>query len=296
MTNNIITSAKDLVTQKTDTMNGFIEQAKEKRKDIIKYTKTLNYFLLNKHLIKDIHIARQDKLIMQFLTAAAMLSQKSLLYFSIEEQNRIISEIIDFSKFNDKEYLEQLKHQYLINCGESLGGSMRNIIGQKAQNYFISTILETLQQKGYQFNIVRSKKDKIVQISWKDRAIFFDKKPKIVGKSIDFIVVKGNSAKNNDIENLDDYIICGELKGGVDPAGADEHWKTGLSALNRIDKVFNDYNKKRPILIFLGSAIASFMAGEIFHLLEKKWLGSAANINNNQQLQNIVNLIIEEQP
>lgn len=296
MTNNIITSAKDLVTQKTDTMNGFIEQAKEKRKDIIKYTKTLNYFLLNKHLIRDIHIARQDKLIMQFLTAAAMLSQKSLLYFSIEDQNRIISEIIDFSKFNDKEYLEQLKHQYLINCGESLGGSMRNIIGQKAQNYFISTILETLQQKGYQFNIVRSKKDKIVQISWKDRAIFFDKKPKIVGKSIDFIVVKGNSAKNNDIENLDDYIICGELKGGVDPAGADEHWKTGLSALNRIDKVFNDYNKKRPILIFLGSAIASFMAGEIFHLLEKKWLGSAANINNNQQLQNIVNLIIEEQP
>lgn len=296
MTNNIITAAKDLVTQKTDTMNGFIEQAKEKRKDIIKYTKTLNYFLLNKHLIKDIHIARQDKLIMQFLTAAAMLSQKSLLYFSIEEQNRIISEIIDFSKFNDKEYLEQLKHQYLINCGESLGGSMRNIIGQKAQNYFISTILETLQQKGYQFNIVRSKKDKIVQISWKDRAIFFDKKPKIVGKSIDFIVVKGNSAKNNDIENLDDYIICGELKGGVDPAGADEHWKTGLSALNRIDKVFTDYSKKRPILIFLGSAIASFMAGEIFHLLEKKWLGSAANINNNQQLQNIVNLIIEEQP
>ena len=47
MTNNIITAAKDLVTQKTDTMNGFIEQAKEKRKDIIKYTKTLNYFLLN---------------------------------------------------------------------------------------------------------------------------------------------------------------------------------------------------------------------------------------------------------
>lgn len=293
MTNNIITAAKDLVTQKTDTMNGFIEQAKEKRKDIIKYTKTLNYFLLNKHLIKDIHIARQDKLIMQFLTAAAMLSQKSLLYFSIEEQNRIISEIIDFSKFNDKEYLEQLKHQYLINCGESLGGSMRNIIGQKAQNYFISTILETLQQKGYQFDIVRSKKDKIVQISWNDRCIFFDKKPKIIGKSIDFIVVKGNSAKNNNIENLDDYIICGELKGGVDPAGADEHWKTGLSALNRIDKVFSDHNKNKPVLIFLGAAIASFMAGEIFHLLENNWLGAAANINNKNQLQYIVDLIVD---
>lgn len=60
--------------------------------------------------------------------------------------------------------------------------------------------------------------------------------------------------------------------------------------------VYNDYNKKRPILIFLSSAIASFMAGEIFHLLEKKWLGAAANINNNLQLQEVVNLIIEEEP
>jgi hypothetical protein len=292
----IITSAKDLVTKKTDTVNGFIEQAKEKSKDITKYTNILDYFFQNKNLIKDINIARQDKIIMQFLTAATMLSQKSLLYFSTDEQNLIISEIIDFSKFNDEQYLEKLKYQYLMNSGESLGGSMRNLIGQKAQNHFILNILKTLNDKGYKYNIVKNKKGKIVQISWNDRCIFFDKKPKIVGKSIDFIVVKGNSAINNDIENLDDYIICGELKGGVDPAGADEHWKTGLSALNRIDKVFNDYNKKRPILIFLGSAIASFMAGEIFHLLEKKWLGSAANINNNQQLQNIVNLIIEEQP
>lgn len=289
----IIKSAKDLVTQKTDTMNGFIEQAQEKRKDITKYTKIVDYFLLNKHLIKDINIARQDKLIMQFLIAAAMLSQKSLLYFSIEEQNRIISEIINFSKFNEEEYLEQLKCQFLINCGESLGGSMRNIIGQKAQNYFISIILETLQKKGYHFDTIRSKKDKIVQISWNDRCIVFDKKPKIVGKSIDFIVVKGDSARNNNIENLDDYVICGELKGGVDPAGADEHWKTGLSALNRIDKVFTDYDKNKPVLIFLGSAIASFMAGEIFSLLENNWLGAAANINNQEQLQYVIDLIVD---
>lgn len=129
----IITSAKDLVTKKTDTVNGFIEQAKEKSKDITKYTNILDYFFQNKNLIKDINIARQDKIIMQFLTAATMLSQKSLLYFSTDEQNFIISEIIDFSKFNDEQYLEKLKYQYLINSGESLGGSMRNLIGQKAQ-------------------------------------------------------------------------------------------------------------------------------------------------------------------
>ena len=35
--------------------------------------------------------------------------------------------------------------------------------------------------------------------------------------------------------------MFGELKGGIDPAGADEHWKTGNSALVRIRKAFEDY-------------------------------------------------------
>jgi type II restriction enzyme len=34
------------------------------------------------------------------------------------------------------------------------------------------------------------------------------------------------------------YIALGELKGGIDPAGADEHWKTARTALNRIHEAF----------------------------------------------------------
>ena len=43
---------------------------------------------------------------------------------------------------------------------------------------------------------------------------------------------------NLDESNPKSYIALGELKGGIDPAGADEHWKTAKSALERIRKAF----------------------------------------------------------
>ena len=42
------------------------------------------------------------------------------------------------------------------------------------------------------------------------------------------------------------YLALGELKGGIDPAGADEHWKTANSALGRIRKAFARKGCNRP--------------------------------------------------
>ncbi|MDZ4383273.1 MAG: AvaI/BsoBI family type II restriction endonuclease [Thermodesulfovibrionia bacterium] len=41
------------------------------------------------------------------------------------------------------------------------------------------------------------------------------------------------------IKNPSLYIALGELKGGIDPAGADEHWKTARTSLIRIQKAFS---------------------------------------------------------
>ena len=35
--------------------------------------------------------------------------------------------------------------------------------------------------------------------------------------------------------------MLGELKGGIDPAGADEHWKTGNAANITVDKQITMY-------------------------------------------------------
>jgi hypothetical protein len=47
--------------------------------------------------------------------------------------------------------------------------------------------------------------------------------------------------KSNKIEpvEVEPYTIAlGELKGGIDPGGADEHWKTAQAAFNRIRQAF----------------------------------------------------------
>ena len=82
------------------------------------------------------------------------------------------------------------------------------------------------------------------------------------------------------------YIALGELKGGIDPAGADEHWKTAHSALERIRAAFQEKNLN-PSTFFIGAAIEKAMAREIFDQLQNGLLSNAANLTNEKQLVSI---------
>ncbi|WP_390903760.1 AvaI/BsoBI family type II restriction endonuclease [Trichothermofontia sichuanensis] len=78
----------------------------------------------------------------------------------------------------------------------------------------------------------------------------------------------------------------GELKGGIDPAGADEHWKTAQAALNRIRQAFADAGHV-PLTFFVGAAIEKRMAREIWEQLESGMLNNAANLNEENQVASI---------
>ena len=83
------------------------------------------------------------------------------------------------------------------------------------------------------------------------------------------------------------YVIAlGELKGGIDPAGADEHWKTAQAALNRIREAFSRVGHS-PFTFFVSSAVARRMAGEIWDQLENGTLSNAANLNEENQVASI---------
>lgn len=82
------------------------------------------------------------------------------------------------------------------------------------------------------------------------------------------------------------YIALGELKGGIDPAGADEHWKTAQTALSRIREAFEKAGHK-PYIFFIGSAIESKMASEIWDQLQNDILANAANLNDDNQLASL---------
>ncbi|MBD2138652.1 hypothetical protein H6F32_13895 [Anabaena sp. FACHB-1237] len=87
------------------------------------------------------------------------------------------------------------------------------------------------------------------------------------------------------------YIALGEIKGGIDPAGADEHWKTARTALSRIRKAFSGVNLS-PHTFFIGAAIEKRMAEEIWDNLESAKLTNAANMTNDFHISSICHWLI----
>ena len=105
-------------------------------------------------------------------------------------------------------------------------------------------------------------------LSWKKsnketRILFFNMTVPIIRNNIDIVVLK-NSHENTLKEIIkipDNYIALGELKAGINPAGADEHWKTAKTAIDRIIAAFSK-NGHKPYVFYVGAAIENKMASE----------------------------------
>ena len=125
--------------------------------------------------------------------------------------------------------------------------------------------------------------DSICGISWKNdhgcRTLIYNMNVPIVKNNIDMCLFDG--MKYFDSKKNEKYIALGELKGGVDPAGADEHWKTARTALDRIRKSFVEFNIKT---FFVGFAIEKRMSDEIWSQLLDGTLSYAANLSNDEKV------------
>ena len=100
------------------------------------------------------------------------------------------------------------------------------------------------------------------------------------------------SAFKKTIENPKNYKALGELKGGIDPAGADEHWKTANTALSRVRDNFNKHGIQVP-LIFIGAAIETSMSKEIFNQYSTGKLANCANLTVENQLISLCNWLVK---
>lgn len=292
---NTVRFANDLVSSSQDIVNGFKWQAEQKLLRSKDYFDLAKYFL-NKNKNIPIDILLSDDNIKNFLLSACMLSKKSLGHISIQEQNNLLHTCINFNLLNDPSYERELIYRYFLTSGDALGGVMRNAVGQAAQNVLTDQIIMCIQNRGYPIKINTNINGKIIDVTWThnkmNKTIFFDKKPQFLGKSVDFIVVQAPIGYFGSIHNIDDIVACGELKGGVDPAGADEHWKTARSALDRIEHAYANQNKPSPKLYFIGAAIESSMSAEIFSQIQNGKLTGAANLMKINQLTEVVNMIV----
>lgn len=82
------------------------------------------------------------------------------------------------------------------------------------------------------------------------------------------------------------FLAVGELKSGIDPGGADEHFKTAGSAMVRLRNRFIPFGVQvRTFLVV--AAVARAMAVEIFASLQSGELIHAANFTNEEQVNDL---------
>ena len=110
------------------------------------------------------------------------------------------------------------------------------------------------------------------------RTILYNLTVPLVKNNVDLVMLRSTPAEwaADDSERPELCIALGELKGGIDSAGADEHWKTARTALNRIHEAFAKH-RLRPHTFFIGAAIEAKMAKEIWDMLKRGILEGCGN-------------------
>lgn len=296
-------SAKDLVTPYAEVRTGFIKLALEKNRQatpFIQEAKTLKALALQ--ITQPVDLLNMHELRPAILTAAGV-SDKARKYLTEADQIEAIKGMVDnFLEPAGKDFVDELVFRFLLTRGDALGGRMRNLAGILAEHKLTRVIISTLALQDKQFSWlnaatrlwqVGNKDDSEIEryvrgLHWESqgqRTLVYNLNVPVVKKNVDLClleaipaeIIVGNRDSNHYRSNA--YLALGELKGGIDPAGADEHWKTANTALTRARNAFS-LDGHKPYTFFLGAAIAPAMAEEIFLQLQRGELSNAANLTN----------------
>lgn len=315
MINRYITCAKDLVTTHEQTRAGFLRIALEKNIFSDPYVKqALTFKAMVAHTTKPSDFLSMNE-VRPFLLTAAGLSDKSMSFLTESDQTAAIKELIaKFLEPAGNKYIDEAVFRYLLIKGDTVGGTMRNRIGAIGQEKLIRAVLSCLSVRGIAYHWMpndgkcswspQPENDLDIEktlkaLYWKnnlgDRVLAFNLNIHAVKKNVD-ICLFNCTPKSYDhgkiVLQSNKIIMLGELKGGIDPAGADEHWKTANTALSRIRTSFSSIGISTLKTSFVGAAIAASMAEEIYEQLQKKILTNAANLTNMKQLTDFCNWIL----
>lgn len=305
-------TSDDLVTTPAETRSGFIALALEKNRQGTPFVERAHRLrLAAQKASAPAGLLTMPEIQSELLTAAG-LSDKSLAHLQPADQTQAVSILIkDFLEPAGEGFVEELVARFLLTRGDTLGGSMRNMGGAVAQRKFTRAIVLALRSTGVQTWLLDSRTrqwrevaendvepEPLVRgLSWRTRrgprTILYNLTVPIVKSNIDLCLLdvaphKGYARSAPDPEA---YVALGEIKGGIDPAGADEHWKTAGTALSRIRSAFADRGFT-PHTFFVGAAIERRMAAEIWNQLESESLANAANLNRDDQVASLANWLI----
>ena len=298
--------SEDLVTAHEDTRAGFVALALQKNvraTPFIEQARALKASASKARTAADLIDIREIRAAL--LTAAGVSDKASNHLQDADKTEAIQGLITEFLEPAGRDFVEELVFRFLLTRGDSLGGSMRNVAGQLGKLKFTRAVIAALTLAGtpYQWRHRTARRwmsvaaeDTDIQLhlnglSWsiddRIRTMVYDRTPSLVSKNVDLSLLNCSSAGvQSAFQTPAEYIALGELKGGIDPAGADEHWKTARTALTRIRDAFSRENLS-PHTFFVGAAIEADMATEIWGQLEDGSLTNAANLTKPDQLASL---------
>ncbi len=309
-------SHADLITPHAKTRSGFIALALEKNRKatpFIEEAKALKASAARATKPKDLLTINE---IRNSLLTAAGISDKANNHLQDADKDDAISWLIkNHIEPSGRYFVDELVYRFLLTRGDALGGSIRNLGGKLGERRFTKVLSSTLSARDINFNILEVKNKNLIESNFepdiekqikgfhwkhigKNRTLIYNLTVPIVRKNVDLCLIDSlpdeiTFQKRTDSAHKkpEKYLALGELKGGIDPAGADEHWKTANSALDRIRTPFaaNHYS---PFTFFIGAAIENSMAKEIYQQLEDQVLSNAANLTDESQVASLCNWLI----
>ena len=315
MTNALIQKSKDLITPREKTRAGFVSLALEKNYLAVPYIEEAKALKALAGKVKEPKGLLRIKDLRAGLLTASGLSDKSQKYLTEADKTQAIKGLIEtFLEPAGSAFIDELVYRYLLIKGDALGGKVRNLAGVLGERKFLRYLISVFNLSGIKYewkdadsNAWFPKPEDDTEIEKRIKALYWVKDEKhrllilnitvpLIHKNVDVSILQGKTEElktgsQSIIHSNDKYIALGELKGGIDPAGADEHWKTANSALNRIRTGFNKAGL-HPQIFFIGAAIENSMAKEIFKQLRDGTLKNAANLTNDEQLVSICEWII----
>lgn len=233
-------------------------------------------------------------------------AQKLSRYF-----NKIISEFIIISGVTPLRHLEIV----LSNIGDGLGGVSRNEVGRVASTQimrYLLTDLHSIRQVHSVRYFLKGSLDSLEEgeeeqqedvgeliftdemnlsnvldnleryrVKYKEMtlnngySLLLDRQ--LIWRDVEVNEYKFGTDLHSRTDAID-MIWAGEIKGGADPAGSDEHWKTATKALQRIIDASRDTGRNQPQLSFLATILVDRVAFDAQQWINEGKLTSVYNL------------------
>lgn len=315
--NPFIKTADDLVTTHEARRAGFLEAVLRRNAEETPYlakAKAL-YTMLKSKTKTSSDVLKLLDIRDAFLDAAGVMQKTRNCLTDIEKQKLFQEFIKKVIAPTGGKYIDEIVYRYLMSLGEQLGGHMRNVIGKAAQSKLTHAIIAQLQLQNLEFKVHKRNgkwvpgaqytyklAEEVRAIQWnngeyKRMLVYNLTVPGIGGrnKNVDIVIFNKQtddisaSTMKGLMADAKVLHLMGELKGGIDPAGGDEHWKTTRGALERIREAY-----KKAYVIFIGASIEKSMSKEIYTQLQNGQLDYVANLTNADQLAAMCGWIVEQ--